>query len=76
MVLGVIVMACVNAMIVPLALENQILMHPRSQPIFSAAQECGLEQQCWSHHGLHELVDLSQSDYNAKCSINVSHLQR
>ena len=76
MVLGVIAMACVNAMIVPLALENQILVHPRSQPIFAAAQDCGQEQECWSHYGLHELVDLSQSGYVAKCGGNVSHLQR
>ncbi len=76
MVLGVIVMACVNAMVVPLALENQILMHPRSQPIFAAARECGQGQECWSSYGLERFMDLSQNVHIAKCGGNVSHLHR
>lgn len=76
MVLGVIAMACINAMIVPLALEEQILVHPRSHTIFAAAQTCGQEHECWSQYGLHELIDLSQKGYAAKCDGNVSHLHR
>lgn len=77
MVLGVIVMACMNAMIVPLALEKQILVHPRSQPIFAAARQCGQAEGCWSFYdGLEKFVSLSKSPHLAKCGGNVSHVQR
>lgn len=73
MVLAVVVMASINAMIVPLALEKQILLHPRSPPLASLARECEEEQTCWSGriHG----TDFQGLTLAQHCASNTSNLR-
>lgn len=74
MVLAVLAMACVNAMVVPLALEEQILIHPRSHMISEAARECGQEEACWSTKNIADVMGLAVN-VTSRCASGSPHLQ-
>ena len=76
MVLAVIVMACFNAMVVPLALEKQILLHPRSQLISSAARECGQQAECWAGKDLTGFLGPHQDNHTSRCLSSGPILQK
>ena len=48
MVAGVIVLAVVNAIVFPVELERQILIHPRAGPLVQAATQCEGDATCWA----------------------------
>ena len=48
LVLGIIALACTNAMRVPLTLEAQIYKDGRSIPLMTAANSCGNLSDCWA----------------------------
>lgn len=67
LVLVVTGMAAMNALIVPLALEKQVLTHTRSAQIFLAAEACSEQEQCWAELELGDILNLSQADFDKKC---------
>lgn len=75
-VLSVVVMASLNAMVVPLALEKQILSHPRSHDILTAAQACGQAEECWASKNLETFLGTSPMHETWSCAGNSEHLQR
>ena len=52
MILGVTSLAVVNACLVPIKLEQQIVSHPRAQPLVQAAVLCEAEHACWANLNL------------------------